>query len=44
MTQGPPKKLVFIVVYTESIILCYWQSNFQLQVNPEHSQWFSQAL
>lgn len=26
-----------------SVVLCYWQSNFQLRVNPQQPQWFSQA-
>lgn len=38
----PPKSPIFCCCLYQGIMLYYWQSNFQLQVRQDQSQWFSQ--
>lgn len=42
MILRPPKSPIFCCCLYPSIMLYYWQSNFQLQVRQDQSQWFSQ--
>lgn len=41
---GATVEACFCCCALASIVLCYWQSNFQLRVNPQQPHWFSQAV
>lgn len=41
---GATIEACFCCCAAASIVLCYWQSNFQLRVNPQQPHWFSQAV